>query len=89
MFFGSETKPAFINDDVKVKREPVAACTPGRKCRGSMLVYKKCKCGNQVSFERFIYWDGPDDFGVTITKCTAVIGQHTYCWVEDKEPTNA
>jgi hypothetical protein len=89
MFFGYETKPAFVNNTVKVKREPFVKCSPDKKCRGSMPVYKKCKCGNEVSFERFLYWDGSEDFGVTVTKCTAVIGQHTHCWFEDKETSHA
>lgn len=84
MFFGSETRPAFLPSDIKVKKEVKQVCSRDKKCRGSMPIYKKCKCGEEVMFHVFHYWDGTEDFGIESYKCTAEYNGHTYCWYEDR-----
>jgi hypothetical protein len=36
MFFGFESRPDFLPQNIKIRREVKCTCSPGKKCRGSM-----------------------------------------------------
>jgi hypothetical protein len=100
MFFGFESRPNFIPQEVKVKREVKRVCSRDKKCRGSMSAlsvinlfiaghYKDISGiriePNGLDKEVFIYWDESVDYGIEQYKCVAEYNGHTYAWYEDKK----
>ena len=83
MFFGFESQPEFLPDNVKVRREVKRVCTRGKKCKGSMHITFKNGYAESTKDEVFHYWDGSEDVGINSYKCIAEHKGNTYGWYED------
>jgi hypothetical protein len=80
-FYGYESKEKLLNvypnfpiDDKKIIREDFTVCSNEKKCRGSFF---------RDSKEVFIYWDGTEDFGRIIKKCSLTIANEEFQWFEE------
>ncbi len=98
MFFGFETRPIFIPDNISVRREVKSVCSRAKKCRGSIsarAIINLFKAGyiadististseDSLEKEVYLYWNGTVDYGIKKYKCTVEYVGNTYCWYED------
>lgn len=95
MFFGGIKPSEKILAKVKIKREPFIACSTDKgKCRGQLprmvdgeikIMFVYLDMPEQYTIEEYskaIQERAVYDEGITITKCTAIIGDNTFCWFE-------